>query len=80
MRAYIAEHGEANISGDPQKIAAAVYDLTQQANPRLRTALGSDTYATLEQAYAKQLQTLQEQEELAVSVVMEGKAGFMPNS
>lgn len=80
MRAYIAEHGEANISGNPEKIAAVIYDLTQQENPRLRTALGSDTYATLEQAYTKQLQELMQQEELAVSVAFEGKAGFMPNA
>lgn len=78
MRRYITEHGEANIAGDPVKIASAIYGLTQQAEPPLRTALGVDTFATLAQAYANSAKALQAQQALAESVAFEGKTGFMP--
>lgn len=78
MRNYIREHGEENIAGDPVKIAHAIYDLTQLPAPPLRTALGVDTFATLQQAYRHHLETLEAQQALAESVAFEGKTGFMP--
>ncbi|MDO5638969.1 MAG: SDR family NAD(P)-dependent oxidoreductase [Neisseria sp.] len=79
MRNYIAEHGEANLAGDPVKIAAAIYGLIEQPEPPLRTALGVDTFATLQQAYQGNLETLLAQKALAESVAFAGKTGFMPN-
>ena len=79
MRRYIKESGEENLSGDPLKIAAAIYDLTRQAEPPLRTALGVDTFATLQKAYADNVRLLEEQKTLAESVTFEGKTGFMPS-
>lgn len=80
VRRYIEEHGEENNAGDPVKIADAIYGLTQQVQPPLRTALGVDTYATLAQAYANSLMALKAQKELAESVAFAGKTGFMPNT
>ncbi|TNH02477.1 SDR family NAD(P)-dependent oxidoreductase [Testudinibacter sp. TR-2022] len=80
VRSYIQEYGEDNIAGDPQKIAAAVYALTQLPEPPLRTALGVDTFAALQQAYRKQLSDLDAQQALAESVAFAGKTGFNPNS
>ncbi|BCP53974.1 short-chain dehydrogenase/reductase [Kaistia sp. 32K] len=80
VRRYIEEHGEANTAGDPVKIADAIYELTQQAEPPLRTALGVDTFATLQKAYSDSLKTLEAQKALAQSVAFEGKTGFMPNA
>jgi NAD(P)-dependent dehydrogenase (short-subunit alcohol dehydrogenase family) len=80
VRRYIEEHGEENTAGDPVKIADAIYGLTQQVDPPLRTALGVDTYATLKQAYAGSLSALEAQKELAESVAFAGKTGFMPNA
>ena len=78
VRRYIEQYGEDNIAGDPVKIAAAIYQLTQLSEPPLRTALGVDTFATLEQAYANNVTALAAQKALAESVAFEGKTGFMP--
>jgi NAD(P)-dependent dehydrogenase (short-subunit alcohol dehydrogenase family) len=80
VRRYIKEHGEENNAGDPVKIATAIYDLTQQDDPPLRTALGVDTFATLQKAYGESLKTLESQKALAESVAFEGKTGFMPTA
>ncbi len=80
VRRYVEEHGEEDIAGDPVKIADAIYGITQQLQPPLRTALGVDTYATLKQAYSGSLKALEAQKELAESVAFAGKTGFMPNS
>ena len=78
VRRYIEQYGEDNIAGDPQKIAAVIYHLTQLPAPPLRTALGVDTFATLEQAYANNVATLAAQKALAESVAFAGKTGFRP--
>ena len=78
VRRYIEQYGEDNIAGDPQKIAAVIYNLTQLPAPPLRTALGVDTFATLEQAYANNVATLAAQKVLAESVAFAGKTGFRP--
>ncbi|MDO5626183.1 MAG: SDR family NAD(P)-dependent oxidoreductase [Pseudomonadota bacterium] len=78
VRNYIRQHGEADIAGDPVKIAAAIAGLIAQPAPPLRTALGVDTYGTLEKAYADNLKALQAQKDLAASVAFAGKTGFAP--
>lgn len=80
VRRYIEERGQENNAGDPVKIADAIYELTQQIQPPLRTALGVDCYATLKQAYAGSLKALEAQKKLAESVAFAGKTGFMPNT
>ena len=38
VRRYIEQYGEDNIAGDPQKIAAVIYHLTQLPAPPLRSS------------------------------------------
>lgn len=80
VRRYIEEHGEEANAGDPAKMAAAIFALTQLPEPPLRTALGVDTFATLQKAYGESLKALEAQKALAESVAIEGKTGFMPNA
>lgn len=76
LRDYIEQQGEETISGDPVLMAGVIYSLTQQANPPLRTALGIDAFGVLQTAYQNHLNALETQENLAVSVAIEGKTGF----
>jgi NAD(P)-dependent dehydrogenase (short-subunit alcohol dehydrogenase family) len=78
LRRWIEENGEADISGDPVKMADAIYTVSQMAEPPLRTVLGGDAYAVLEAGYSRSLAALQAQKELAESVMFEGKTGFRP--
>ncbi|UOO81346.1 SDR family NAD(P)-dependent oxidoreductase [Uruburuella testudinis] len=80
MRRYIRQYGSDNIAGDPVKIAAVIDDLIRMPQPPLRTALGTDTFSTLQQAYSRQLDELEAQQDLAKSVAFEGKTGFTPNA
>lgn len=80
LRTYIQDMGDDGIAGDPVKIADAILHLMQMEQSPLRTALGVDTYATLEKAYADSLATLEAQKDLAQSVAIEGKTGFMPGA
>jgi NAD(P)-dependent dehydrogenase (short-subunit alcohol dehydrogenase family) len=79
LRRWIEENGEENASGDPVKMAAAIYTISQMAEPPLRTVLGGDAYAALEAGYSRSLAELQAQKDLAGSVMFEGKAGFVPS-
>jgi NAD(P)-dependent dehydrogenase (short-subunit alcohol dehydrogenase family) len=78
LRRWIAENGEANASGDPAKMADAIYTISQMPEPPLRTVLGGDAYAVLEAGYARSLAALRAQNDVATAVMFEGKAGFMP--
>ncbi|RAR62532.1 NADP-dependent 3-hydroxy acid dehydrogenase YdfG [Paraburkholderia unamae] len=78
LRQQIKEVGDEYASGDPVKMAAAIYTISQLPEPPLRTVLGADAYAVLEAAYTRSLAALQAQKELAGSVTFEGKAGFNP--
>ncbi len=80
LRSYIQHYAEEGLAGDPVKIAAAIYDLTRQDQPPLRTALGVDTFLTLQKAYGESLTALETQRELARSVAFEGRTGFMPGA
>ncbi|WP_042876396.1 SDR family NAD(P)-dependent oxidoreductase [Cupriavidus necator] len=78
LRRWIAQEGDANASGDPVKMADAIYAISQMPEPPLRTVLGADAYAVLEAGYSRSLEALKAQKELAESVMFEGKSGFMP--
>jgi NAD(P)-dependent dehydrogenase (short-subunit alcohol dehydrogenase family) len=78
LRRLIEEVGEEISSGDPVKMADAIYALTQMPEPPLRTVLGGDAYTVLETGYQRNLAALQAQKDLAASVMFEGKTGFVP--
>ncbi len=78
LRRQIKEFGDEQASGDPVKMAAAIYQLSQLQEPPLRTVLGGDAYAVLEAGYTQSLAALQAQKELAKSVMYAGKTGFNP--
>ena len=78
LRQQIKEVGDEYASGDPVKMAGAIYEVSQLPEPPLRTVLGGDAYAVLEAGYIRSLAALQAQKDLANSVMFEGKAGFNP--
>ena len=78
LRRQIVAVGEEQASGDPVKMADAIYTVSQMQEPPLRTVLGGDAYAVLDAGYSRSLTALQAQKELAESVMFEGKAGFNP--
>jgi len=78
LRRWIEENGEESASGDPVKMADAIYTLSQMPEPPLRTVLGGDAYAVLAAGYARSLTALQAQKDIAESVMFEGKTGFTP--
>jgi len=78
LREQIKGFGDDQASGDPEKMAAAIYDVSQLATPPLRTVLGGDAFAVLESGYTRSLAELQAQKTLAESVMFAGKAGFNP--
>jgi NAD(P)-dependent dehydrogenase (short-subunit alcohol dehydrogenase family) len=79
LRRWIEENGDGDASGDPVKMADAIYRISQMAKPPLRTVLGGDAYAVLEAGYTRSLTALQAQKDIAGAVMFEGKAGFRPN-
>lgn len=78
LRNWIRENGDAYASGDPEKMAETIYQLSQMENPPLRTVLGADAYQVLENAYSQSLKALQAQKDTAEAVAFAGKAGFVP--
>ncbi len=78
LRRQIVEVGDEQASGDPVRMADAIFAVSQMAQPPLRTVLGGDAYAVLEAGYSRSLADLREQKALAESVMFEGKAGFNP--
>lgn len=78
LRRWVARHGEESNSGDPTKMADAIYTLSQKAEPELRTVLGADAFRILKGSYEKSLQSLELQKDISVSVAIEGKTGFIP--
>ena len=78
LRQQIKEVGDEYASGDPVKMAGAIYEVSQLPEPPLRTVLGGDAYAVLEAGYTRSLAALQAQKDLANSVMFAGKAGFNP--
>lgn len=56
------------LTGDPAKLAAAIYDTTRHPNPPLRLPFGSDTYGAIHAALTERLTALESQKDLAASV------------
>jgi NAD(P)-dependent dehydrogenase (short-subunit alcohol dehydrogenase family) len=78
LREQVKNFGEEFVSGDPVKMADAIYTVSQLPEPPLRTVLGGDAYTVLEGSYTRGLEALKAQKELAASVMFEGKRGFIP--
>jgi len=78
IRRWIIENGDENNSGDPIKMADAIYTLSQKEQPEVRTVLGADAFQILQGSYTKSLHSLESQKEISVSVAIEGKTGFIP--
>lgn len=69
-RRYL-ETVDGTLTGDPAKIAAAVYDTTRNPNPPLRLALGSDTFDAVRAALTERLAALESQEDVAAAVAVD---------
>jgi NAD(P)-dependent dehydrogenase (short-subunit alcohol dehydrogenase family) len=67
-RRYLEAADDSVFTGDPVKVAAAIYDTTRDPAPPLRLALGSDTYDTVDAALTERLAALRAQKDLAASV------------
>ncbi|MGW0846885.1 SDR family oxidoreductase [Streptomyces sp. NPDC002787] len=67
-RRYLQTADDSVFTGDPAKLAAAIYDSTRRPNPPLRLALGSDTYHAIHAALTERLTALERQKDLAASV------------
>ena len=57
-----------DLTGDPARLAAAIYDTTRLVDPPLRLTLGADAYAAVHDALVERLEALEAQKELAASV------------
>jgi NAD(P)-dependent dehydrogenase (short-subunit alcohol dehydrogenase family) len=60
--------GDAVYSGDPAKLARAIFDTTRDPAPPLRLTLGADAYDMIHEALRRRLEMLEAQRDLARSV------------
>ncbi|WP_063731544.1 SDR family oxidoreductase [Streptomyces sp. RTd22] len=67
-RRYLEAADDSVFTGDPAKLAAAIYDTTRHPDPPLRLTLGSDTYEAVHTALTERLTALEAQKERAASV------------
>ena len=67
-RRLLESADDSAFTGDPAKVAAAIYDTTRHPNPPLRLTLGSDTYDAIRTALTERLTALETQKDLAASV------------
>lgn len=67
-RRYLETADDSVFTGDPARLAAAVYDSTRHPDPPLRLTLGSDTYDAIHTALTERLAALESQKDLAASV------------
>ncbi|MEA5365402.1 hypothetical protein VA596_38150 [Amycolatopsis sp., V23-08] len=56
------------LTGDPAKLAAAIFRTTRDPNPPVRLALGADTYDAVHAALSERLTALEAQKDLAATV------------
>jgi NAD(P)-dependent dehydrogenase (short-subunit alcohol dehydrogenase family) len=68
LRRHLRTADDSAFTGDPAKLAAAVYDTTRHPDPPLRLALGADTYEAVHAALTDRLTALEAQKDLAASV------------
>jgi NAD(P)-dependent dehydrogenase (short-subunit alcohol dehydrogenase family) len=67
-RRLLESTADSTLTGDPAKLAAAIYDTTRHPNPPLRLTLGRDTYNAIRTALTERLTALETQRDLAASV------------
>ncbi|WP_327153611.1 hypothetical protein [Streptomyces tubercidicus] len=67
-RRYLETADDSVLTGNPAKLAAAIYDTTRAPNPPLRLPLGSDAYDAIHTALTERLTALETQKDLAASV------------
>lgn len=67
-RHHLETADENTFTGDPAKLAAAIYDTTRHPSPPLRLTLGSDAYGAIHVALTERLTALETQKALAESV------------
>lgn len=67
-RRYLETADDSVFTGDPAKLAAAIYDTTRHPDPPLRLTLGSDTYEAVHTALTERLTALEAQKDRAASV------------
>jgi NAD(P)-dependent dehydrogenase (short-subunit alcohol dehydrogenase family) len=67
-RRLLESADDSALTGDPAKVAAAIYDSTRDPNPPVRLTLGSDTYNAIHTALTERLAALENQKDIAASV------------
>jgi NAD(P)-dependent dehydrogenase (short-subunit alcohol dehydrogenase family) len=72
FRAFITSAGPEVFTGDPRKLARAIFDTTREPRPPLRLTLGGDAYDMISKALHDRLDVLATQRELARSVAFTG--------
>ena len=70
FRTYASTADDATYTGDPAKLAQAIFDTTRTNPPPLRLALGADAYRNISDALSERLRALRAQEELAHAVAI----------
>ena len=75
VRRWIEGADDRVYTGDPAKLARAIFDTTTSAQPPLRLTLGSDAYDLVHQALKDRLATLESQEALARSMAFSEPGG-----
>jgi NAD(P)-dependent dehydrogenase (short-subunit alcohol dehydrogenase family) len=70
MRQYVSSADDATYTGDPAKLAQAIFDTTRTTAPPLRLTLGADAYRNINDALSERLRALRAQEELAHAVAI----------
>ncbi|MET7327059.1 SDR family oxidoreductase [Nonomuraea sp. NPDC005650] len=68
IRGFMQNPDPSIFTGDPAKVAAAIYDTTRDPNPPLRLALGADGLHLMHNALTERLAALEAQKDLAASV------------
>lgn len=74
MRAWIENADDSVFTGDPEKLARAIFGTTRMASPPLRLALGEDAYDQIHAALTDRLTKLEAQESIARSIAYEDSA------
>ena len=72
VRRQLRDGDDTSLTGDPEAIAAAIYETTRRADPPLRLTLGADSYAAVHQALTERLGALEDQREQAESIAFGG--------
>jgi short-subunit dehydrogenase len=70
VRRQLRNADDSAMTGDPHKIAAAVYATTRQTDPPLRLTLGADSYTAVREALTARLAALEDQRTQAESIAV----------